>query len=508
VEEFRLLGPLEVVVDGEPLQLGGPKQRAIVAVLAAQLPAVVSSDTLMEAVWGDDAAERTAQHLQTYVSNLRRTLDPAFGRRVIVTRRPGYVLDADPASVDLNSFRARAAHARELVEQHRDQDAITVFEEAEGFWRGDLLADLQFEPVMALVDRSPLEERLSLIEERVACQLRLGLHAQLIGELEALVGAQPLRERRWSQLMVALYRSGRQAEALNAYGRARELLRDELGLDPSADLQQLERRILDQDPELDLDLGDSGRVAAPVEPPDDGPLEAARPVGAAGQHTPSGSWAALQSGSGLLVVEAAGGTVCVRAVSGTEVRTIHRSRVGGRVEVIVASTDGAVIGASVDGSFATADVGPTGALRWSGRRRPLPPVDHLVAVTPAGEPVTSGRNERTVAFAQRTVSLVDDRLEGCPDQLAALDEPWTGLDAGTSGRGELLVATAGAGPSTLHLLLRTGRRIEHRRVDTGVHLDAVAVARPVDRRGPPSVVCGTAEGAIWWWTWDAAEVAG
>ena len=118
--EFRVLGPVEVVADGESLKLGGPKQRALLAVLAIEVGRVVGSDRLMEALWGEDAADRAPQHLQTYVSNLRRILDPALGTRALVTRSPGYVLDVDPESVDLHRFAALADQARQLIPRRKD----------------------------------------------------------------------------------------------------------------------------------------------------------------------------------------------------------------------------------------------------------------------------------------------------------------------------------------------------------------------------------------------------
>jgi DNA-binding SARP family transcriptional activator len=482
VVEFNVLGPVEVVVQGEPLGLGGPKQRAIVALLAANVPRVVSSDQLMEAVWGDEAAERTSQHLQTYVSNLRRVLDPAIGSRVIVTRAPGYALDVDPATVDLHRFGTLADHARALVAEGDDAGALAAFAEAESLWRGDLAADLQFEPVMDLLDPSQIEEeRHSLVEERVDCQLRLGLHGQMVGEVEALVRAQPLRERRWSQLVLALYRSGRQADALAAYTRARDLLRDELGLDPSDELRDLERRILDHDPTLDVVVAAPPAAATSPVPPRS--KDEAR--GPLGRHRPSGPWTALHGEAGPLIVEAAGGTACVRVLGGGEPRTISRARIGGRIDTLVAAADGRKVGAWVDGAVAAADAGLTGQLRWSGRRTSLPAGTTFRGVSSAGEPITGDP-------------------PALPEELAGIEGPWSALDEATSARGSLLAAAAGAGSSTLHLLLRRGSRAEHRVIDAGVHLDRVVVARPLDGRSHPTIVFGGAGEAVWWWSWEQA----
>jgi hypothetical protein len=355
-------------------------------------------------------------------------------------------------------------------------------------WRGDLAADLQFEAVMALLDPAQAEEeRHSLVEERVDCQLRLGLHGQITGEVETLVRAQPLRERRWSQLVLALYRSGRQAEALAAYTRARDLLLDELGLDPSDELRDLERRILEHDPTLDVVVPPAG-ASAPGAAAAVAPAEAARaaePHGPLGRHRPTGPWTAFHGEAGPLVVEASGGTACVRVLGSGEPRTIARARIGGRIEALVASADARRVGALVDGAIATADVEPTGQLRWSGRRVGLPSGTPLRGLTPEGEPIT------------------EDPV-GLPEELAMVEGPWSAVDEATSPRGSLLAAAAGGGSSTLHLLLRRGSRVEHRVIDAGVHLDRVVVARRIDGRAHPTIVSGGAGASLWWWSWEQA----
>jgi DNA-binding SARP family transcriptional activator len=240
--EFRILGPLEVVEQDAPLRLGGGKQRALLAVLLLHANEVVSTDRLVEELWGEDRPPTAAKIVQVYVSQLRRLL--ADG--TLLTRRPGYVLRVEPADLDLARFEQLVAEAR----TSEPAAAAEKLREALALWRGPPLADFAYEQ-FAQTEIARLEElRLAAVEARIAADLELGRHAELVGELEALVSEHPLRERLRGQLMLALYRCGRQAEALEAYRRGRRLLADELGLEPNVELQELEKAILVQDPSL------------------------------------------------------------------------------------------------------------------------------------------------------------------------------------------------------------------------------------------------------------------
>jgi DNA-binding SARP family transcriptional activator len=250
--EFRVLGPLEVVEDGQALPLGGTKPRALLACLLLRANQVVSMDRLIEELWPDAAPRTAAKTIQVYVWKLRKEL----GEGRLVTRPPGYVLRVDPSELDLTRFEAlleeaRGVHPKRAAEQLRE--ALTL-------WRGQPLADLAYEP-FAQTDIARLEElRLAALEERIEADLATDRHRELVGELEALVAEHPLRERLRGQLMLALYRSGRQAEALEVYQVARRTLVEELGLEPSAALQRLEKAILQQDRSLDLEDLPSGAV--------------------------------------------------------------------------------------------------------------------------------------------------------------------------------------------------------------------------------------------------------
>ena len=240
--DFRLLGPLEVAGDEGPLALGGIKQRSLLAMLLLHANQVVSTDRLIDALWGASPPFTCGKSIQVYVSRLRKVM--ADNR--LVTQAPGYVVYADEAELDLARFEQLVAEARRAPPER----ASAKLREALALWRGPPLADLAYEQ-FAQAEIARLEEmRLGAVEQRVESDLALGNHAELVAELETLVTRHPLRERFRYQLMLALYRSERQAEALDAYRQARQELSDELGLEPSESLKQLEAAILRQDPEL------------------------------------------------------------------------------------------------------------------------------------------------------------------------------------------------------------------------------------------------------------------
>jgi DNA-binding SARP family transcriptional activator len=246
----RLLGPIEAERDGVAVNLGGPKPRALLTALALDLGHVVSVDHLVEALWPGDAPDTAPHAVQVYVSQLRKALGP-----VIATRPPGYVLELDPDDVDVHLFARLAEEGRGALRGDDPEAAETALREALALWRGPALADFVYEP-FAQTEIARLEElRTVVVEERIEADLALGRHAELVSELEALVEAQPHRERPRAQLMLALYRSGRQADALSAYRAARAALVDELGIEPGPELKGLEAAILRQDGSLLLEAG-------------------------------------------------------------------------------------------------------------------------------------------------------------------------------------------------------------------------------------------------------------
>lgn len=264
--EFRILGPIEVVEDGERLPLGGAKQQALLALLVLNADQVVASDRLIDALWGEAAPDGATHTLQVYVSQLRkalRTSSSAPPGGVLLTEGRGYVLHT--REVDLFRFDETVESGRRALADGSPDEAARLLRKALDLWRGPTLADLAFEP-FAQPEIARIEERrLLATEDRIDADLALGRHAELVGELRGLTSEHPLRERLWGQLIVALYRSGRQAEALQTYQEARRMLADELGIDPSPDLRRLEGAILRQDPELDLPRPESvpAEVAEP-----------------------------------------------------------------------------------------------------------------------------------------------------------------------------------------------------------------------------------------------------
>src|SRR5262245_35745146 len=228
--EFRVLGPLEVGEDGGLVELGGVKQRSLLAMLLLNAGEVVSTDRLIDALWGARPPVRSGKSIQVYVSRLRKTL--ADDR--LVTCPPGYVLHVEPAEFDLARFEQLVADARGAA----PDAASRKLSEALALWRGPPLADLAYEQ-FAQAEIARLEEmRLAAVELRIEADLALGRHAELVPELETVVVSHPLREHFRYQLMLALYRSDRQADALQAYQDARRELSEGLGLEPSDSLKQ------------------------------------------------------------------------------------------------------------------------------------------------------------------------------------------------------------------------------------------------------------------------------
>lgn len=241
--EFRLLGAFEVWDNGQPVEITGSRRRALLALLVLRANEVVSSELLVDALWGEHPPHNAAGALQTHVSRLRKTL----GHDTIGSREWGYVLRVARSQVDLRRFEELLREAGPLAARQR----ATKLAEALALWRGPPLADLVNEPALQRDIRFLEGLRAHTLEQRIDADLEAGNDVDLIGELERLVVEQPLREHlRW-QLILALYRAGRQAEALEIYRETRRRLNEELGLEPSPMLKELEQAILRQDPSLD-----------------------------------------------------------------------------------------------------------------------------------------------------------------------------------------------------------------------------------------------------------------
>ena len=244
--EFRLLGPLQAVEGDAPVALGGPKQRALLARLLLDANRTVSVARLVDDLWGDGAPDSAAKMVQIYVSRLRKVLPDG----VLQTQPPGYLVEVGPERLDLSRFRTLRADGRAALEAGDPAGAARLLREALEIWRGPALAE--FSEPFAGVEGAHLEElRLACLEDRIDADLAGARPGDVVGELEALTAQHPLRERLHRQLMLGLYQSGRQAEALAAYDRFRRMLDDELGIEPSQALKRLQLGILNQDPSLE-----------------------------------------------------------------------------------------------------------------------------------------------------------------------------------------------------------------------------------------------------------------
>jgi DNA-binding SARP family transcriptional activator len=245
VLDFRILGPLEVVGEHGPARLGGPKQRATLAILLLNANRVVSVDRLAEDLYSGAAPATAVTQVQRQISELRKALGD---ESIIETRPPGYVIRLERGQLDLHRFESLADDAR----GEEPGLAAELFRQALDLWRGEPLADLAYESFAQPAIERLEEIRLAALQQRIDAELALGRQATVIAELEQLVAEHPLHERFQAQLMLALYRSGRQADALEVYRRTRERLVEEFGIEPNAALRELERRILGQDRSLDL----------------------------------------------------------------------------------------------------------------------------------------------------------------------------------------------------------------------------------------------------------------
>jgi DNA-binding SARP family transcriptional activator len=278
---FGLLGTLEVVDDaGNSVDLGGSQPRTVLAMLLAASGQLVPADSLVDVIWGDDPPDSALGTVQSYISRLRRTLEPdrapRDAPRVLLFEPPGYRLQVDPTQVDLRRFERLAEQGRTELQAGDLEAARATLLEADALWRGPALLEfLDHEFARGIAARLE-ERRMAALDDRIEAELRLGRHTVVVGELAELVRAHPLREPLRGHLALALYRSGRQSDALRALDDARRVLRDELGIEPGRALRELEHRILEHDPTLDL--GGDGGARSPSAAPSASSARATPPV--------------------------------------------------------------------------------------------------------------------------------------------------------------------------------------------------------------------------------------
>ena len=266
--DFRILGPLEALdEEGRRVALGGGRQRALLAVLLLHANETLTTDRLIDELWGERPPATAAKAVQVSISRLRKALAGGGGDAsagVVATREHGYALRLEPERLDAHRFERLLAEGRTELAAGRPERAAAALEEALSLWRGPPLADLAYEP-FAQREIARLEDlRAAALEQLIEAKLALGGHAEVIGELEGLIGEHPYRERLRAQLMLALYRSERQADALQAYQDARRTLVEELGIEPGERLRELERAILAQDPGLHLAAKEEPAAAEPA----------------------------------------------------------------------------------------------------------------------------------------------------------------------------------------------------------------------------------------------------
>ena len=338
--DVNILGPLDIRgLEGRELTLPAGRERSLLALLLIRRGEVVSTDQIIEALWGSSPPETAAKAVQGYISHLRRVLEPERSPdgagNLLVTQAPGYVLRADAVTVDASRFERLAADGRRALEDDAPGEAAPLLDEALALWRGQALAEFAYDD-FARDEIHRLEQlRLSATEDRVDALLQLGRHGEVVGQLEGLVAAHPLRERLRGQWMVALYRSGRQADALEAYRDGRRLLAGELGLEPGPELQRLERAILAQDPALDA------------------PAQASPPRPAAGSDEPPPAAASAKDRRRLVLL---GGAAAVAIAVLLAVVAWAREGSPASVEIIAPAV--AVIDAKTNRVVASIPVGP------------------------------------------------------------------------------------------------------------------------------------------------------
>jgi YVTN family beta-propeller protein len=401
--DYRILGPLEVCDGDRRVELGGEKQRALLALLLLHSGEVVQADRLIDDLWGERPPPGAPKALQAHVSRLRKALDShpdaspgTDGHRaerssadVLVTRGRGYMLRVVPGELDLERFRCVVEEGRQALAEGDPAQASERLRAALALWRGPPLADFTYE-TFAQAPIAQLEElRLGALEARIEADLALGCHDQVVGELAALVRQNPLRERLRMQLMLALYRCGREAEALDVYQEYRRGLGEELGLDPSQRLRELETAILRRDPSLELPRTSSGgaEVAAGVSSP--------RRVARARQP----QWLAL----GALVLAGAAAVAVVAVSAGHTGPTVA---IAGNAVGVINPADNAVSAVVPVGSSPSSVAAGAGAL-WVANYSD-DTVSRIGVTTHAVQTIQAGATPSGIAFGEGAVWVADN----------------------------------------------------------------------------------------------------
>jgi ABC-type transport system substrate-binding protein/DNA-binding SARP family transcriptional activator len=454
---FGILGPLEVRHEGAPVRVGGPRQRALLSLLLCNANRVVSRDRLVDDLLGDQPANSAERLLRVHVSRVRKALAVDGDEPRVIVRPPGYLLRVEQGELDLYEFQRLLRDGQQALEHGDPANAAMILREAESLWRGRPLADLEFEPFARLEVERLEQLRLLAVEERVEADLALGRHTAACPELEVLVEEHPLRERLRGQLMLALYRSGRQADALEVYRAGRAQLVDQLGLEPGPQLRQLERAILEQDGALELARSPLRQpaavaVAAPAEEP------AVRPPGLAAAP-PRGR---LRHRAGWAAIAVAIGAALVASVIALDLGSSTRRQLPleGNVLALISPKRGDVSAtvplaapptnvAAGFGSMWVSEAGAGVVVRVDPNRRAV-----IATIPLGGSPsriVAAGGSVWVLDPHDRTISAIDPRTDSIAQTIAAGSDP---ADLAYS-TGSLWVADPGDG-TVLRLDPNTG----------------------------------------------------
>jgi DNA-binding SARP family transcriptional activator/ABC-type transport system substrate-binding protein len=478
--QFRLLGPVEVEDDGRPLVLGSAKQRALLAILLLHANEVVSRDRLIDDLWGEQPPASAPHSLEVYVSRLRKTLQPDGGERPLLSQAGGYLLRLEPDQLDVTCFERLLEEGRRALAAGKYERASERLAEALALWRGSALGDLAYEPFARPEVERLEEQRLATLEERIEAELALSRHASLVAELESLSNKHPLRERLHGQLMLALYRSGRQAEALETYKELRQHLRDELGLDPSPALQRLEQAILRQDPALELaaevPAGEDGRPAV-------GPTSPRRGLSSIRRWRPALVAVGI---AGLLVAAAAGAIVLFTGNSGPSLDGVDANAVG-----ILDPKTGRITGeVLLDGTPSHLAEGAGSVWAVNPNRQTVSRIDsmtgHLVDTIPVGQGPSGIAYGRDAVWVANSLDGTVSRIDPGTNQVVGDPIPVGNVPvAVATGFGSVWVTNAGD-RTIVRLDARSGRRLARIRtgdVGRGIAIGGGAVWVSDDDRG-------------------------
>jgi YVTN family beta-propeller protein len=430
--QFRVLGPIEVSGGGQSLSLGGPKQRALLADLILNAGSIVATARLIGDLWGDDPPPTASHTVETYVSRLRRVLRSGSAPGILLTRPPGYILNVEPGHVDAFRFEQLVRDGTAAAGRGDDAEASALLRAALALWRGQALADVADTPFARSAAARFNDQHLLAVERRIESDLRLGRAQDLVPELEALVASHRYHEPFHRQLMLALYRSARQSDALGAFRRARDLLAGEMGIEPGPELRRMEQAILRQDPELEQPPATLPQPRARPEPAAPGTLpDLAAPP-------PRPAWhrrrALIAAGLALAVTVGVGVPLALRAAATDE--SIPANGIG------VLSASGTSVTSALAMQSAAGSLAVGGGAVWA----TSPGGNAVYRIDPATQAITQaievGAGPSGIAWANGdvwvanssdgTVSRIDSLAGKVVQTIGAGSEP-TGITAGLGG---------------------------------------------------------------------------